>query len=118
MRNNRLRDTTERVINRFPRFYNTHDTDSKLFRLCHSFSNQLDETRKDLFKVMRSHWIESANSSDLDLIGSLLDLKRDTGENDDRFRVRIMKFISLCHCQMNLEPNVLCIQSNVSHEHT
>jgi hypothetical protein len=56
----------------------------------------LDETRKDLYKVMRSHWVESATGPDLDLIASLLDLIRITDEDDDRFRDRIMKFIDLC----------------------
>ena len=96
MQNDRLMDTTDRVINRFPRFYNTNYENSKFFQLCHSFCNQLDETRKDLFNVMRSHWIESANGPDLDLIGSLLCLIRGTDENDDRFRHRIIQFIDLC----------------------
>ena len=88
--------TTERIVNRFPRFYKIHDSDSILFQLCDKFAHQLNEARNDLFKIMRSHWIESATGSELDLIGSIFNLIRGSEEKDEQFRFRIITLIQFC----------------------
>ena len=53
----------------------------------------LNEETKDLFGIMRSHWIDSAFSESLDLLGAIFRLKRRKNESDDSFRTRIKYFI-------------------------
>jgi hypothetical protein len=81
------------MVERLPQFYRAWDRKSNFFQFLRGFSKELDEDQKQMFSVMRSHWIDTAYSSDLDLLGSLFRLSRRPGELDDSFRRRIKFYI-------------------------
>jgi hypothetical protein len=87
-------ETVERVVGRLPRFYKSWDQQSNFFRVLESFAKIDDEQRKDLFSIMRSHWIDTAYGIDLDYLGSVFKLKRRPTELDESFRRRIKFFIA------------------------
>lgn len=91
---NKYMETVERVVGRLPRFYKSWDQQSNFFRVLESFANIDDEQRKDLFSIMRSHWIDTGYGIDLDYLGSIFKLKRRPTELDDSFRKRIKFFIA------------------------
>ncbi len=86
-------DTADRIVERLPRFYKAWDKQSIFFRFLKIFAQSFDEQRKDLFSIMRSHWVDTAHGSDLDSLGSIFRLKRRPNELDDSFRKRIKFFI-------------------------
>jgi hypothetical protein len=87
-------DTANRIVERLPRFYSAQDIQSSFFRLLKTFAEFYDESQKELFSTMRSHWIDTAFGIDLDLLGSIFKLKRRTKESDDSLRKRIKFFIA------------------------
>jgi hypothetical protein len=87
-------DTTERIAGRLPRFYRAWDKQSNFFRVIDSFAEMNDEQQKELFSIMRSHWVDTAYGIDLDYLGSIFKLKRRPYEVDDSFRKRIKFFIA------------------------
>jgi len=86
-------DTADRIVERLPRFYKAWDKQSIFFRFLKIFAQSFDEQRKDLYSIMRSHWVDTAHGSDLDFLGSIYRLKRRPNELDDSFRKRIKFFI-------------------------
>jgi hypothetical protein len=50
----------------------------------------LNISQRDLVAILRSHWVETANDKDLDMLGTLFNLYRRRNENDEFFRRRIM----------------------------
>lgn len=87
-------ETAERIAGRLPRFYRAWDKQSNFFRVLDSFAEIADEQQKDLFSIMRSHWVDTAYGIDLDYLGSIFKLKRRPYELDDSFRKRIKFFIA------------------------
>jgi hypothetical protein len=87
-------DTADRIVERLPRFYRAQDIQSNFFRFLKTFAESYDEGQKDLFSTMRSHWIDTANGIDLNLLGSIFKLRRRIKESDDSFRKRIKFFIA------------------------
>jgi len=82
-------ERTRRIADRLPEFYRTWDTDSVIFKLLDSVGRALAEEQKSVFRIMRTHWVDTANGGDLDRLGAIFELKRDTGEADDDYRARI-----------------------------
>jgi hypothetical protein len=82
-------ERTKRIADRLPEFYRTWDTDSVIFKVLDSVGRALSEEQKSVFRVMRTHWVDTANGRDLDKLGAIFELKRDKSEDDDDFRVRI-----------------------------
>ena len=87
-------ETAERITGRLPRFYRAWDKQSNFFRVLDSFAEINDEQQKDLFSIMRSHWVDTAYGIDLDYLGSIFKLRRRPNELDDSFRKRIKFFIA------------------------
>jgi hypothetical protein len=83
-----------RINERFPRFYRTWDKDSVFFTVINAFAKIIDDQQKDLFVILRSHWVDTASIAELDSLGSLFLLKRLDDENDESFRQRIKSFIT------------------------
>lgn len=83
----------EKIVDRLPRFYRAWDYRSNLASLITSVGKNISEQNKDLFGVMRSHWVDSAFAENLDLLGAIFRLKRRKNETDESFRVRIKYFI-------------------------
>lgn len=86
--------TTERIIERFPEFYKTRTKSSILYQFLDGFGKSLSEAEKDLFRVLRGHWVDTGRGKDLDLIGSTFNLGRRLGETDTAFRRRIKVAVS------------------------
>ncbi len=84
----------ERMAERFPRFHKVWDHDSVLFKFLTAFALTLEEQRKDLFGIMRAHWVDTAYGIDLDLLGALFRLRRRVNESDEDLRRRIKTFIA------------------------
>jgi len=55
---------TSSIIKRLPGFYQSKATDDVLYRFIEVFGKTLDEAESDLIKVMRAHWVDTANNED------------------------------------------------------
>ena len=88
-----MTENDSKIVERLPRFYRAWDHKSNAASLITSAGKTLDEQNKDLFGIMRSHWIDSAFAESLDRLGSIFRLKRRKNEPDDSFRTRIKYFI-------------------------
>ena len=82
-------ERTKRIANRLPEFYRTWDTDSVVYKVLDTVGRALAEEQKSLFRIMRTHWVETANGGDLDRLGALFELERAKGEADAGYRERI-----------------------------
>ncbi len=88
-----MTSTTKRIAERLPEFYKTWSEDSILYKFLNSFGKTLNESEKDLFRIMRAHWIDTAQGVDLDKLASIFNLARQPGEIDRPFRRRIRRAI-------------------------
>jgi hypothetical protein len=86
-------EETKRIIGRLPSFYNTWDEGSLFFQFIDSISEQIHESRKDMFQIMRYHWVDTASAESLEKIGELYEMQRLPGEDDYLFRKRIKSAI-------------------------
>jgi len=86
-------DTIDRMVERLPAFYKAWDPKSNMFAIIRSLAENIDEQKKDLFAIMRSHWVDTAFGEDLDLLGAIFRLKRRKNELDPSFRTRIKYYI-------------------------
>lgn len=80
---------SSRVAERLPEFYRAWDPDSVIYKLIGSFAWTLDEQQREMFRISRTHWVETAHLSDLDAVGALFDLQRTPGESDESYRPRV-----------------------------
>lgn len=83
-----------RILKRMPDHYKTWDRTSVIYSLLLAFGWRLEETQKDLFQIMKSHWVDTAFGEDLDKLASIFMLKRRPGEGDNSFRRRVKRAIS------------------------
>lgn len=82
-------ERTRRIADRLPEFYRTWDPDSVIYKVIDSVGRALAEEQKSVFRVMRTHWVDTANASDLDRLGAIFELRRAKDELDDDYRERI-----------------------------
>lgn len=82
-------ERTKRIADRLPEFYRTWDTDSVIFKVLDSVGRALSEEQKSVFRIMRTHWVDTANGGDIDRLGAVFELQRAKGEADDDYRARI-----------------------------
>lgn len=82
-------ERTKRIANRLPEFYRTWDTDSVVYKVLDTVGRALAEEQKSLFRIMRTHWVETANGGDIERLGAVFELQRAKGEPDDGYRERI-----------------------------
>lgn len=55
---------TDSILSRLPGFFRSGDKLNTLYRLVEVFGNQVDVAEEDLIRVMRSHWVKTANNED------------------------------------------------------
>ena len=55
---------TDSILSRLPGFFRSGDRLNTLYRLAEVFGQQVDVAEEDLFKVMRSHWVKTADNED------------------------------------------------------
>lgn len=53
---------TDSIISRFPSFYQSEDRLNNLYQLVEVFGKQVDLAEEDLIRVMRAHWVNTANN--------------------------------------------------------
>ena len=82
-----------RILRRMPDHYKTWDKTSVIYNFLLAFGWRLEEAQRDLFRIMRSHWVDTAFGRDLDKLASIFMLKRRPGETDSAFRRRIKRAI-------------------------
>jgi len=84
---------SEKIAGKLPHFYKSWDKNSLAFRFIDSAGVQLSGADRDLFNILKSHWVDTASGSDLDRVGRLYNLKRNSGEGDSDYGVRIKSSI-------------------------
>ncbi|HRI59913.1 MAG TPA: hypothetical protein PK228_09320, partial [Saprospiraceae bacterium] len=52
----------KRIIKHFPHFFRTDDTENLFYRFVEVFGSMLDDAENDLVRVMRSHWVDTADN--------------------------------------------------------
>jgi hypothetical protein len=82
---------TQRILDRFPHFFLTWDTKSIIYNLISAVGKRLDETDRELLRIMRSHWVDKAYRTDLYNIGSLFNIQRLPNEPDIEYRNRLKR---------------------------
>src|SRR5438093_1544695 len=88
-----MMSSTQDIIERLPEFFKTRSARSLLFQFIDGFGNGLRETERDLFRIMRGHWVDTAKGVDLDKLGAVFKIRRKTGEEDLPFRRRVKRAI-------------------------
>jgi hypothetical protein len=83
--------STQRIVDRLPEFYKTREKNSLLLQFIDGFGKSLGETERDVYRVMREHWVDTARGSGLDQLGSIFATARQTGEEDEPYRRRIKR---------------------------
>ena len=53
---------SESIIRRFPDFFDAGETHSVFYRLIAVFGDTLDQVESDLLRVMRAHWVDTADN--------------------------------------------------------
>jgi hypothetical protein len=82
-------EITKRIVDRLPSFYGAWNRESLFFMLLDAFGKRLDEAQKDLFRVMKAHWVDTAVREDLDKLGAIFNIKRKLGEKDPDYQRRL-----------------------------
>jgi hypothetical protein len=85
--------SSDKIFSRLPDFYKYWLKTSVIFKLVKAIGTELDYAKESVYNMMLSHWIETASDGDLDLMGSIFNLKRMEGEDDERYRGRIVRAI-------------------------
>jgi len=86
-------ERTQRILERFPEFYLTWDRASLIHELVTALGKRVDEAEKDVDRILRAHWVDTATSGDLDKLGRLFNLSRNPGERDADYRNRLKRAI-------------------------
>ncbi|CAJ36901.1 hypothetical protein [Methanocella arvoryzae] len=79
----------DKIVARLPHFYRGWDKSSAVRTLAEGVGMQMDEAEKDLARIMRSHWVDTASGEELDRMGQLFSVRRKDGEPDREFRGRL-----------------------------
>ena len=53
---------TDQIISRFPDFYGSGDTGNLFYRFIGVFASMLDDAEEELLRVMRTHWVNTADN--------------------------------------------------------
>jgi hypothetical protein len=112
---------TTQIVSRFPSFYQSDDNENLFYQFIGVFASMLDDAEEDLIRVMRTHWVNTADNEgskgfdatqkgDLDKIfglyleslGGTVLLKQGTRRtgpdgklDDDLYRTRILGVIQV-----------------------
>jgi hypothetical protein len=53
---------TTQIVSRFPDFYCSGDSENLFYQFIEVFASMLDDTEEDLIRVMRTHWVNTADN--------------------------------------------------------
>ena len=82
-------EKTQKITERLPEFYRAWDPESVMYKLVDGVGRALTEQQKEVFRILKHHWVDTAFKEDLDRLGSLFDIVRTESETDEDYRVRI-----------------------------
>ena len=78
-----------KISDRLPHFYKHWEPGSSIADLIAALGKRLDESEKDMVSIMRAHWVDTSNGSDLDRLGALYSIIRKNGELNTDYRSRL-----------------------------
>jgi hypothetical protein len=84
---------TDEIISRFPHMYR-RDRESNNYFLLNLYLEEINQASKGIYELLKSLNIMEAEGYVLDKFGTSFNLKRDTNENDENYRKRILAEIS------------------------
>lgn len=84
---------TDKIISRFPHMYR-RDRESNNYFLLNLYLEEIRRVSKGIYELLKSLNIMEAEGYVLDKFGASFNLKRDTNENDENYRKRILAEIS------------------------
>lgn len=84
-----LISSTKRIYEVLPHFYRTWDKGAIMYKFIGAFGNETNNVEREIFQILKSRFVDTAYSNDLDNIGNLFNLKRTEGETDAEYRHRI-----------------------------
>lgn len=84
---------TDKIISRFPHMYR-RDRESNNYFLLNLYLEEIRRVSKGIYELLKSLNIMEAEGYVLDKFGTSFNLKRDTNENDENYRKRILAEIS------------------------
>jgi hypothetical protein len=83
----------DRIVERCPRFYKGWDEKSFLSAFIHAVTGELDYAEEGITKLMRAHWIDTAEGQELDGLGFLFGQRRISNEADSHFKTYLKKVV-------------------------
>jgi hypothetical protein len=83
----------DKIISRFPHMYR-RDRESNNYFLLNLYLEEIRRVSKGIYELLKSLNIMEAEGYVLDKFGTSFNLKRDTNENDENYRKRILAEIS------------------------
>lgn len=83
--------STQRITDRLPEFYKAREKSSLLKQFLDGFGQSLGEAERDIYRIMRDHWVDTAKGTGLDELGAVFLTKRHPSEEDEPYRRRIKR---------------------------
>ena len=87
------KEYTDEIINKFPHMYK-RDRESNNYFLLELYLEEIRQVSKGIYELLKSLDIMKATGYVLDKFGTSFNLKRNTRENDEEYRKRILAEIS------------------------
>ena len=78
-----------RISRHLPHFYRFWDRYSLISSFLTAIGGYLDESERELRAILRSHWVDTSQSVELDRLGAIYCIKRKGGERDQEYRNRL-----------------------------
>lgn len=82
-----------KIADRLPSMYKSWDESSVIYKFLSAFVKPFEESQKDVRRILRSHWIDTAHGNDIDKLGALFNLHRVEGEPDSDFKDKVKNAI-------------------------
>jgi hypothetical protein len=91
---------TERLVDLFPKVFAADDTESLLHKVLDAIGSEFMHVDEDLKHLLKSHWVNYAESGALDGLGAVFGIKRRVTrsgqlETDEAFRARLRTIVPL-----------------------
>lgn len=82
-----------KIADRLPSMYKSWDENSVIYKFLQAFVKRFEESQKDVRRILRNHWIDTARGGDIDRLGALFNLQRPPGESDSDFKDKVKNAI-------------------------
>ncbi len=82
-----------KIADRLPSMYKSWDENSVIYKFLSAFVKRFEESQKDVRRILRSHWIDTAHGRDIDRLGALFNLQRIENEDDSDFKDKVKNAI-------------------------